>query len=167
MKSIFSDMVTAHKDRIFGLACHLLKTPAEAEEVVQESFLKLWQSLDNVDHERVLPWLIQVTRNACLDRLRRRQVVVMQQVSNGVPESVDTVNPESTLQQSDLQQSIQDAIQTLNEPARSLVVLRDIQGLSYDDLALSLNLNLAQVKVYLHRARKQLRHALAGELDYA
>jgi RNA polymerase sigma-70 factor (ECF subfamily) len=100
---------------------------------------------------------MRVTRNHCLDRLRRRrpeQEFVDYQ-------SADHRDPLHGVQQSELGTLLKRAIGGLKEPYRTLVVLRDIQQHSYLEVAGVMELSLSQVKVYLHRARKQLREQLA------
>lgn len=158
MSRKFQQWVTEHQDPAWNLARYLLKDPAEAEDACQEAFVKLWRHQDRVDPERVRPWLMKVTRNVCLDRLRRRhptqEWAEWQQPDDG-PGPLDGV------QQTELGIRLKTCINGLTEPYRSLVVLRDVQQHSYEEVANVLELSLTQVKVYLHRARKQLREQLA------
>ena len=73
MKRRFRSLVKEHQGQLFSLAYHLLGQSAEAEDVVQDVMVKLWQHLSGLEAERVKPWLLRVTRNACLDLLRRRR----------------------------------------------------------------------------------------------
>ncbi len=124
---------------------------------MQEAFIKLWKHRDAIDPDRVRPWLMKVTRNTCLDRLRRRKPTTeLTEV-----QAVDERDPMAGAQQRELGRWLKAEIGALREPYRSLVVLRDIQQHSYEEVAGATELSLAQVKVYLHRARKQLREQLA------
>ncbi len=157
MSRVFRQWITQHQDDVWSLARYLLKDASEAEDAAQEAFVRLWRHRQVVDAERVRPWLMKVTRNECLDRLRRRR-----------PEeelediAVVEVDPLMNLQQAELSQWLKLAIGRLKEPYRSLVVLRDVRQHSYEDVAQTMELSLSQVKVYLHRARKQLREQLLG-----
>jgi len=158
MSRKFRQWVDEYQHQAWTLARYLLKDPAEAEDACQEAFVKLWNNQDRVDPERIRPWLMKVTRNVCLDRLRRRhptQEWADWQQPDNAPGPLDGV------QQSELGAWLKQCINGLAEPYRSLVVLRDVQEHSYDEVANVLDLSLAQVKVYLHRARKQLREQLA------
>jgi len=157
MSREYQQWVRAYQDQAWSLARYILKDASEAEDATQDAFIKLWNHRDKVDPERIKPWLMQVTRNTCLDRLRRRK-----------PETeltdvmvVDEHGPQAGAEQGELASWLQTAINRLKEPYRSLVVLRDIQQHSYEEVAHATELTLAQVKVYLHRARKQLREQLA------
>ncbi|MDX1571341.1 MAG: RNA polymerase sigma factor [Xanthomonadales bacterium] len=161
MKRRFRQLVKMHQDRLYSTAVQLLGHSGEAEEVVQDVFVKLWDHLEELEEARVLPWLIRVTRNACLDLLRRRQVHLAFAVSGGVDERhVDNSTPAEELGRVRLRDELRAAIDGLDEPFRSLVVLREIEGFSYDDIGTALKLNESQVKVYLHRARRKLRERL-------
>ncbi len=152
----FRRLVSKHENQVFSLARYLLKDSGEAEDVAQETFIKLWNHLDRVDADHVLPWLMKVTRNACLDRLRRRrpETDIDQAMADSEP------GPAQSLHQDELGRWLRQAIAGLKEPYRSLVVLRDVQQNSYQEIAVILELSLEQVKVYLHRARRQLRTRL-------
>ncbi|NRB70430.1 MAG: sigma-70 family RNA polymerase sigma factor [Xanthomonadales bacterium] len=154
---IFHQWVQAHQDRVWSLARYLLKDASEAEDAAQEAFIKLWDHRHKIDPERVGPWIMRVTRNGCLDRLRRRKP----ETELTDEQHSDHHGPMSDTQQSEANRWLQRAIAGLREPYRSLVVLRDLQQHSYQEVAHATELSLSQVKVYLHRARKQLREELA------
>lgn len=157
MSRVYRQWVADYQDQAWSLARYLLKDPSEAEDATQEAFIKLWNHRDSIDPERVKPWLMKVTRNTCLDRLRRRKP----ETELTEVHSVEEHGPLAGAEQGELGQWLQRAIGGLREPYRSLVVLRDIQQHSYDEVANATELSLSQVKVYLHRARKQLREQLA------
>ena len=157
MSRVYQQWVAEYQDQAWSLARYLLKDASEAEDATQEAFIKLWNHRDNVDPERVKPWLMKVTRNTCLDRLRRRKP----ETELTEVQAVEHHGPEAGAHQGELGRWLKSAIAGLREPYRSLVVLRDIQQHSYDEVARATELSLSQVKVYLHRARKQLREQLA------
>ncbi len=162
-KRRFRRLVRDHQHRLYGLAVQLLDNPGEAEEVVQDALIKLWHNLAELEAERITPWLLTVTRNGCLDVLRRRRFQALP-LAAGAEEFIaaDINDPEQTAELSDRQQRLMQAVGNLNEPFRSLILLRDIQGHSYDDVGKTLKLKPSQVKVYLHRARRKLRERLTG-----
>ena len=150
---------------MYSLAVRLLGDPGVAEEVVQDTLVKLWQHLDRLEEEHVLPWLLRVTRNASLDQIRRSRHR-QSYLTIGGGESIDGVdeaNPEQHVENVELGGALDAAVRELKEPYRSLVLMRDVQGHSYRDVGESLELSDSQVKVYLHRARRMLRHKLRGE----
>jgi RNA polymerase sigma-70 factor (ECF subfamily) len=155
MSRVFRQWITQHQDDVWSLARYLLKDASEAEDAAQEVFVRLWKHRKVVDAERVRPWLMKVTRNECLDRLRRHRP------AGELDDNVAAEGgPLMEVQQAELSHWLKQAIGRLKEPYRSLVLLRDVQQHSYEDVAQTMELSLSQVKVYLHRARKQLREQL-------
>jgi RNA polymerase sigma-70 factor (ECF subfamily) len=158
MSRQFRQWVDEYQNQAWTLARYLLKDAAEAEDACQEAFVKLWHHRDAIDPDKIRPWLMRVTRNQCLDRLRRRRPTEewadWQKPDEGP-------GPSEGLAAQQLGERLKHSINGLREPYRSLVVLRDVQQHSYEEVASVLELSLSQVKVYLHRARKQLREQLA------
>lgn len=158
MSKRFRQWVDEYQDQAWTLARYILKDPSEAEDICQESFVKLWHHQDRIDVDKVKPWLMRVVRNGCLDRLRRRRP---ETELEGHAEADSAPGPLQDFEARDSLQQIRAAIEALGEPYRSLVVLRDVEQHSYAEVAGTLDLTMSQVKVYLHRARKQLREQLA------
>jgi RNA polymerase sigma-70 factor (ECF subfamily) len=158
MSKRFRQWVEEYQDQAWTLARYMLRDAAEAEDVCQESFVKLWHHQERIDQDKVRPWLMKVIRNGCLDRIRRRRPEGELQ---GLAEADEAPGPMQGLEQRDTGRRLKAAIEALKEPYRSLVVLRDVQQHSYAEVAGTLDLSMSQVKVYLHRARKQLREELA------
>lgn len=156
MDAIFRQWTDAYQDQVWSLALYLLRDRAEAEDVAQEAFIRLWQHRESMGGDRVRPWLLRVTRNLCLDRLRKRRPEVEIEDEHAM-----SGGPAEGLQNSQLGLALRAALARLAEPYRSLVVLRDVQQSSYEDVAQATGLSLPQVKTYLHRARRQLRDQLA------
>lgn len=152
-------IVMQHHGAVYRAARLLLGDGTEAEDVVQEAFLRFWQRGAGVRQPR--EWLMKVARNACLDRLRKSGRLVS---DNGmeIPERGDDRDPAWHFEQRELAARLRRAIDTLTEPQRSLVVLFDVQGMSTDECARIVGINVNQVKVYLHRARRRLRLELEG-----
>ena len=151
-----------HHKTIYKVCYSLLGDAHEAQDVTQEAFIKYWQLADDVRGAKA--WLITVARNRCLDRLRASKRFV-----DADPEvfeqQTDNRDPEWHAQQEETSSRLNALIAELPEPQKSLVVLFDIQGLTGAECAEILGLNVNQVKVYLHRARKKLRSALEEGRD--
>lgn len=158
MSKRYRQWVEEYQDQAWTLARYLLKDPSEAEDACQEAFVKLWRLQDTIDPNKVKPWLMKVTRNGCLDRLRRRRPSEELQDWRQKDESP---GPMQDAYQHEVGHLLMHSVSGLTEPYRSLVILRDIHQHSYQEVAAVLELSLSQVKVYLHRARKQLREQLA------
>ena len=152
-----------YQNRVFGFAYHYLGNREEAEDVTQEVFIRLWKHRENIDEEQPLGWLLRVTRNASVDAIRRRKTYQRSVSVN--TELVDFAHgnqplPDTNAESSDFRRHLLDAVEKLSEPYRSIVILREIQELKYQEISSSLELPLSTVKVYLHRARKMLRNQL-------
>ena len=147
-------VVLRHHGCVYRVARALLGDAAEAEDVTQETFVRYWQHSARVERPR--EWLVKVARNLCLDRLRKAGRY-LSSAPDELPEQRDDRDPEWHYEQRELAQELERAIATLSEPQRSLVVLFDVQGMSTDECARIVGINVNQVKVYLHRARRRLR----------
>jgi RNA polymerase sigma-70 factor (ECF subfamily) len=154
----FNALVRLYEREVFSLALYLLKDRSEAEDMAQEAYIKLWENLAQVEYARAKFWLLRVTRNACLDRLRRRTLENNFTQQAGVAGPAN--GPMDMLVQERRTTVLQNAVGGLEEPYRSLIILRDIHQNSYQDIARLLELSLDQVKVYLFRARQQLKTRL-------
>jgi len=149
--------VLMHDRAVYRLAAALLRDAREAEDVTQEVFLSYWQHGESVERPR--EWLLRVTRNACLTRFRKSGRVTHQDPEHW-PEISDSRDPVWHYEQHELAGELRQLVDTLPEPQRSLLVMFDVQGLDGATCARVLGLNVNQVKVYLHRARRKLRERL-------
>lgn len=161
----FEAAVERHQRRVFTLAWYLLSDREEAEDVTQEVLIRMWRAGGRVAPERLESWLLRVTRNASYDRLRHRRSVSRVFAVDPVDETAGTVvadepSPEHVAGGSEVGQRLHDALTALREPAKSIVILREVQGLSYQQISDVLELPLSTVRVSLHRGRRQLRELL-------
>jgi RNA polymerase sigma-70 factor (ECF subfamily) len=153
--------VVQHHRSVYRVARGLLRDGAEAEDVTQETFIRYWQQGGAVRQPR--EWLIKVARNACLDRLRKSGRLVSSD-DGDAPERSDDRDPAWHYRKDELAAQLQVALDGLPEPQRSLIVLFDVQGLSGEECARIVGINVNQVKVYLHRARRRMRLRLEQSL---
>lgn len=167
MKRRFEQLVDQHGGRLFQLARLMLGRDDEAEDVAQETLVKLWKNVDKLREGEELPWLMTCTRNACLDVLRGRtrtrsllHLVASQKRALG---EADDAGPAEEMHSNQRVRALRSAIQEMPEPGRSLLILRDIQELDVATVARALGLSENQVKVYTFRARRQLRFRLEEE----
>ncbi|MFU8878597.1 MAG: RNA polymerase sigma factor [Wenzhouxiangellaceae bacterium] len=169
MKRRFENLVDTHGGRLLQLARALLRRNDEAEDVVQETLIKLWHALPEIEPRRELGWLLACTRNACLDLLRRRQRgrAVLHVIAGADTDTRDDADeqPEARITAEQRARQLHAAIAEMPEPGRSLLVLRDIQEVDVATVAELLSLTENQVKVYTFRARRALRRRLEEESD--
>jgi RNA polymerase sigma factor (sigma-70 family) len=162
MMQRYQRLVDEHRHRVFTFAAYYLRDLQEAEDVTQEVLLRLWQNLEKLEPDAVAPWLTRVTRNACHDVYRRRRASRESlQVGDSLPDTADIApNPLASAETSDFQRRLDDALRRIADPYRTILILREVQDLKYEQIAESLELPLNTVKVYLHRGRKLLRDEL-------
>lgn len=154
----FKLQVNTNKNGLYAVCYQMLKNSFEAEEVVQDTFIKLWNAKEK-GKKHPKAWLYQVAKNQCLDLLRRRQHEMNYQQHN-LLNTKEALSACDELINNELSEHISQAIEKLAEPYKSLIVLREVSQLSYQQLADVLNLNVQQIKVYLHRARNKLKQSL-------
>lgn len=159
---------TAHRyqRKVYSFARYLLSNREEAEDVTQEVLLRLWRHERRLDEERLGAWLLRVTRNACYDLLRRRRaagaMAAAESLDGEEAREVPTAgpDPESRMRMSDFRRCLLEALGDLGEPYKSVVILREVQGLSHREIGEILGIPEVTVRVHLHRGRKRLREQL-------
>ena len=161
-----------HQRKVFTFARYYLGSSEEAEDVTQEVLIKLWQHQREIADDGQHAWIMQVTRNACFDRLRRRRSAARvfqedpeERAAAKVP--ANDPDPEARAAASDFQHHLRLALEQLKDPMKSIVILREIQGLKYQEIAEALEIPLNTVRVYLHRGRQRLREQLREVYGHA
>ncbi len=159
----FEDLVTAYQHRVFAVAYRMLGNRAEAEEAAQEVFLRAYRALGAFRGDaRLSTWLYAITSRLCLSRLgsaeRRLAHVRDEALLDGLVSAETSVA--TALEQREQQAALQRAISELPNDRRILVVLRDLEGLSYEEISQTLDLTLGTVRSRLHRARLELKEKL-------
>lgn len=165
MSTRFEEIVRRHKNWVYTFAYYSLGTKEEAEDATQEVMMRLWNHVDSLRDETLGAWLRQVTRNACVDLARRRRSYAARVVASGEIEGLSQArshepDPATVAERAELRSHIESALASIREPYRSVIILREIQDLSYDDIAETLQIPLNTVKSYLHRGRRMLRDQL-------
>ena len=164
----FNRLVLRHKDRIYGLCLRLLaRDPHEAEDAAQETFVKVYHALRDFRMEsKFSSWLYRIAVNTCKNRMVSRSY---RESRNRLdPETVDgdmalsAPAPDQVLEDKGKRERIESAIARLPEEQRVLVVLRDVEGRSYEEIAETTGLNPGTVKSRLNRGRGQLKEWLRG-----
>ncbi len=150
----YNDCVTSYADNVFRFIVKNLRHEEEAKDIVQSAFEKLWLNREQVDNIKCKSYLFTVAYHQMIDHLRKAKRVHLKE---SLPDQPAQLSPGS-----DLKKNLQKALNRLNEVQKSLVMLKDYEGYSYDEIAEITGLNGSQVKVYLHRARLSLRAYLVS-----
>jgi RNA polymerase sigma-70 factor (ECF subfamily) len=166
--SAFDVLVARWEDKIRGAAYRFLGSEEEARDVAQEAFLRAYRALGGFKREaRFSSWLYQIATNLCRDRLRRRRTraaVSLEELEETGPVIVETrPGAHERLQQMDLARVVRRAIHALPEEQREVVILKEYQGLTFLEIAQSLDLPVSTVKTRLYRGLGQLRLRLERE----
>ena len=155
----FSQVVMPHSRRMFAVAFRYLQRPEEAEDLLQDVMMKLWQIRDNLPPDKeLLPFLLTVVRNLCLDRLRSRQI--KDDTIEDVDISLDYIQPldiDDKVEEKDRLRHLLGLINQLPPDQQKVLRLRAIDDLSTDEIAKQLNITPENVRQLLSRARKRLR----------
>jgi RNA polymerase sigma-70 factor (ECF subfamily) len=160
----FEAAVMEHKDRIHSYARGILRDPEDAKDVAQECLIRLWSH-----RERVEPgagcrsWLLRSAHNLCVDRLRRRATRREIAPDEAAEDPTDArPGPERLTSSVEVAGRLERALLALDDRDRSIVLLREVEGLAYEEIAALLDLKMGTLKATLHRAREKLRHALVA-----
>ena len=158
----FREQIWPIKDRLYRLALRLVNDRAEAEDVVQEVMVKLWQQgKDLLLIKNMEAWCLRMTRNQALDKLKGGYRKRRTEITDNLPEFTMTDSPDQQLEWKDTYQQIRSIMQSLPEHHRSVVQLRDIEGMSYQEIAEIMETPVGTVMSRLYRGRKLLREKLA------
>lgn len=163
----FEALVRRYENKVYTVAYRFLGNHADASDLAQETFLRLYQALPNFRGESsFMTWLYRITANACRDEIRRRQrynvvsldgetgannSLVISQAQSGI------LSPEDAVEKKELNEMVQKILNKLTEEHRLVLVMREIQGMSYEEIALFLDCSLGTVKSRLSRARQAFR----------
>jgi RNA polymerase sigma-70 factor (ECF subfamily) len=145
----YNKYVNDYADNIYRYLLKNLRQPEDARDLVQTTFEKLWINRDKVVPETIKSYLFTIAYHLMIDHTRKLKRIDYRE---NVPENSRTDN-----QQPDAKRLLDEALSKLNDIQRSLVLLKDYEGYSYVEIAQITGLNESQVKVYLHRARLQLK----------
>ena len=153
----YNHAVDAHADGLYRFAVKHLRDEDQAKDVVQETFARLWVKVIDVDATKAKSYLFTTAHHAMVDEVRKGRR------STRMEEHHESIRHTSQ-DQPDLKKVLDQALSTLPAIQRSVVLLRDLEGYAYEEIAELTGLNLAQVKVYIYRGRTALKDYI-GQLD--
>jgi RNA polymerase sigma-70 factor (ECF subfamily) len=168
----FAELVDLYKDKLFHMAYRMLSQKQEAEDVVQETFLRVYANLDRYDeNQKFSTWIYRIATNLCIDRLRKRKASYSLDAEMPEGEGADwysllpseQTTPETDLLLTETQEQIRKAIETLPEKYKAVVILRYLQDLSLQEISDVLQMPVTTIKTRVHRGREFLRRKLEPE----
>ena len=159
----FEELVRLHEKKVYALTLRMCGNPEDARDAAQEAFLSAWRGLPSFRGEAGFStWLYRLASNAAIDQLRRnRRQREEASLDAGEMDTPDqSPGPQEAAEGSELQRAVADGLASLSEDHRRILLLREYQELSYDEIAQTLDMDLGTVKSRISRARRALRKIL-------
>ncbi|MBG6085548.1 RNA polymerase sigma-70 factor (ECF subfamily) [Zhihengliuella flava] len=156
-------IVEEHSTKVYRLAYRLTGNAPDAEDLTQETFVRVFRSLDTFKPGTLGGWLHRITTNLFLDQARRKSRIRFDALADDAESRLPgrEPGPERTFEHNNLDIDIQEALETLPADFRAAVVLCDLEGLSYEEVSAALGVKLGTVRSRIHRGRAMLRERLA------
>ena len=151
----YNQCVNQYADNVYRFIVKNLRHEEDARDIVQTAFEKLWRNREAVENEKSKSYLFTVAYNQMIDHIRKVKRI---QLKDEFAENSRMQHPVN----GNLKKTLMEALNRLNETQKSLVMLKDYEGYSYEEIGEIMGLNESQVKVYLHRARLTLRNYLVS-----
>ena len=169
----WEQLVRRCQGRVYGLAWHYLQSVEDARDVTQEAFVRVYRQLDAFEGGGFMAWLLSITRNLCIDQLRRRKTRppaedVRADEDEGAAPADTAPDPEQAWLTDARKRTVHAALARLSRASREMILLKEIQGLRLQEIARMLGLPIGTVKSRSSRARVELaRQVIAVDPSYA
>lgn len=165
-KSAYAQIINKYKNQLYATILRMTKHPQDAQDLVQEAFIKVYHQLEKYDQKGSFSsWLYRVAINHCLDEFRKKgykmKQVEMTEATLTIPNQ-----PEVVFLKKEKQRQLERLIETLQEEERMILLLRYVNELSYDEIGILVDLPISQVRNKLHRAKKKMRETVQREGGY-
>lgn len=157
----YNHSVEQISDSLYRFAVHFLKDSEDAQDVVQDAFEKLWLNKDKVEKEKVKSWLFTCAHNSMLNQVSRKK----RQLTH--LDSLDEKRSQAPDNSYESKQVIDQLVSSLPPIQKSILLLRDLEGYTYEEIGAMLSIPPSQVKVYLFRARLKIKKQLKGIFELA
>ena len=170
-EAAFEELIRQYEKKVYTLCFRMCGNSEDAEEAAQDAFLALWRGIDRFRQESSLStWIYRLATNACIDTLRRRKKQSGSVSLDDEELFVDAVDtspqPQETVEHREAQKLLQEGLPALPEEYRKVLILREIEGLSYTEIAESASIELGTVKSRISRGRSLLRNFLSGNGNF-
>lgn len=172
-EAAYREIIRRYERPVFSLVFRMVRDKEQAEDLSQEAFIKVLNHIDRYNPEfKLSSWLFKIANNVTIDFLRKKELATVSIDGSRWADSAEDIEassidlassgetPLQALESKELGKAIETAIGTLRPEYRSCIMLRHVEGRSYEEIAATLDLPLGTVKTYIHRARKQLQDAL-------
>lgn len=164
----FETLISVHESRMYAVALRMCGNREDAQDCMQEAMIRIYRSMTTFKGQSSFAtWVYRITMNSCLDELRRRKTRTATSLDalldNGYSPSDEADTPEQHSLQNEQRRLLERAIASLPDDMRAAIVLRDIQGCSYEEIAQTLDANVGTIKSRISRGRERLRAALSRQ----
>ena len=164
----FEQLMRRHESRMYSVALRMCGNREDAQDCVQDAMLRIYRALDRFKGQSSFStWVYRITMNTCLDELRRRKVRASTSLDtlleSGWSPTDENDTPERHAIDTERKGALEKAIGSLPEDMRSAIVLREMQGLSYEEISDVLSVNVGTIKSRISRGREQLRQLITGQ----
>lgn len=163
----FGELVSRHQDRLYNTVLRLLDYPEDARDVVQEAFLHAYQSLHSFKGDaRFFTWLYRIAVNTAISLKRKRRMLLRLQPAaedNGTIDPLDTHEgnrPDHAMEMAEQEKQVHEALARLSVEHRTVLILKDMEGMKYEEMAEILHVPIGTIRSRLHRARLEMREIL-------
>ncbi|RCX16524.1 RNA polymerase RpoE-like sigma-24 subunit [Anaerobacterium chartisolvens] len=171
----FEQLIAGYQKRVFNIALKMIGNPEDASELAQETFIRVFKSIGKFKEESLFStWIYRIATNICLDELRKRkgkkEISLDEDIKleNGeVSRQIEDTgpSPEAVAERNELRRKVNDAIGLLTEEHRLVIIMRDIQGFSYEEIAKITGCPEGTVKSRINRARQSLKQLLKDRVE--
>ena len=173
----FEEIIAKYEKRVFGLIYNMLKNDNDIEDIAQDIFIKVYKNIDKFHgNSSLYTWIYRIATNMCLDYMKKKKNVIYidekVQLDDGEVElqlPSDEKLQEELYEEKEMKQKLNKAIDKLPDKQKAMIILRDIKGLSYEEISEVLEIKLGTVKSQINRARLKLKEILEKDgtfLDY-
>lgn len=171
----FEELIKNYEKKAYNIAYRIMNNEEDAKDMTQEALVKIYKSIKNFREESTFStWLYRIVTNVCLDELRKRkksETIPLEINTEGDKGTIrfeigaDKETPEDLYELAELRQMILNKINSLKDDYRTVIILRDMQGFSYEEISIILGCSLGTIKSRINRARKALKDKLRLELE--
>ena len=169
-REAFTQLIMQYQVPLYNMALRMVGRPDDASDIAQEAFLRAWEKIRTLREAPFKAWLFQIAANLCYDHFRRgRRYGVMpedDQTASVVGLGIATPDPQEHAEANERTRLVRDSIQALDQDMRIAIILRDVNGMAYDEIATVLRVPLGTVKSRIARARAQVQERLQQHPDF-
>ncbi len=164
-ETAFKRIVEEYQDRIFNLCVYMLRSREDAQDAAQDVFVNAYRSFKNfTPHASLYTWLYRIALNTCIDYKRKSQRLLVEDEASIFEIASQGPSPEKVCESKEVRAVIKETLESLTPDFRAVIVLREIEGLSYEEISEVLQISIGTVKSRISRARDELRQLLRDKL---